>query len=118
MSADAIRNGGGSFPPGEYACRVDKVPWSQWEQPSKLFWWTLGRGREREESAPAKPPSTAGAVATVLIALALIGGAVFMWIAWVPAVAVIVGLLGLVLLLAGILGWRESRWEGRIDQRR
>jgi CHASE2 domain-containing sensor protein len=89
----------------------------QGELPSKLFWRTLGRQRDPRDENRMKPPSTAGAVATVLIAIGLIGGAAFMWIAWVPAVAVIVGLLGVVLLMAGILGWRESRWEGRITER-
>jgi CHASE2 domain-containing sensor protein len=89
-----------------------------WEQPSKLFWWTLGRQRDPADANRMRAPSTAGAIVTVVISLLFIGGAAIIWIAWVPAVAVVVGLLGVMLLLAGILGWRESRWEGRLQDGR
>jgi hypothetical protein len=63
-----------------------------------------------------RAPSTAGAIATVLIALSILAGAVVIWISFVPALAVVVGLVGVLLLIAGILGWRESRWEGRLPR--
>jgi uncharacterized membrane protein YidH (DUF202 family) len=89
---------------------------SNWEMPGKLFWWAMGRQRDPADENNMRAPSTAGAIVTILIALSILAGAAVIWISFVPALAVVLGLVGVLLLIAGILGWRESRWEGPLHR--